>query len=184
LFKQCEPLPGKVDKILTWRWVETQEERTKFYLMSPDERTFAPKPRREFFVLWAGRSYWHCSWVAELALEVFHFNLLRSYSRKKNMEEPPKLDDEEMSSRRRKKAETELDPLEERFYKYGIRPDWLQIHKILTHRTLRGGTKQYLVKWRELSYDRVSWEDEDEDIPQFKRYIDLYYVSYLSITCL
>jgi hypothetical protein len=145
--------------------------------MSPEERKFAPKPRREFFVLWAGRSYWHCSWVAELAMEVFHPNMIRSYFRKMDMEEPPKLDDEEMSSRRRKKAETEVDPLEERFYKYGIRPDWLQIHRVVNHRTLRDGTTQYLVKWRELSYDRVSWEDEDEDLPQFKRYIDLYYVS-------
>jgi chromodomain-helicase-DNA-binding protein 4 len=166
-----------VDKILTWRWVETQEERTKFYLMSPEERKLAPKPRREFFVLWAGRSHWHCSWIAELDMEVLHPNMIRSYFRTVDMEEPPKLDDEEMSSRRRKKAETEVDPLEERFYKYGIRPEWLQIHRIVNHQTLPDGTTQYLVKWRELSYDRVSWEDEAEDLPQFKRYIDLYHVS-------
>ncbi|XP_035705882.1 chromodomain-helicase-DNA-binding protein Mi-2 homolog isoform X3 [Folsomia candida] len=172
----CEQLPGKVAKILTWRWVETNEERTKFALMSPEERKYAPKPTREFFVLWAGMSYWHCSWVTELAMDVFHATLIRSYFKKVDYDEPPRFeDDDNMLSRRRKKPDAEVDPLDERFYKYGIRPEWLQIHRVLNHRTLRDGINQYLVKWRELSYDRISWEDEDEEIPQFKKHVDIYY---------
>ncbi|ODM89703.1 Chromodomain-helicase-DNA-binding protein Mi-2 [Orchesella cincta] len=141
----CEPLPGKVDKILTWRWVETKEEREKFAAMSVEEKKFAPKPKREFFVVWVVDN-----------------------------EEPPKLDDDETALRRRKQNKIE-DPLEERFYKFGIRPEWLQIHRVANHRVLRDGTTQYLVKWRELSYDRVSWEDEDEEIPNFKKFQEIYH---------
>jgi chromodomain-helicase-DNA-binding protein 4 len=176
-------MPGKVAKILTWHWVETPEERTKFALMSPEERKFAPKPRREFFVLWNGMSYWHCSWVGELQMDVFCPIMVRSYFKKVDMDEPPKMDDDEAMSRHRRqkkeRKETETDPLEERFYRYGVRPEWLQIHRVLNHRVLRDGSTQYLVKWRELSYDRISWEDEDEEIPQYKRHIDIYYVSNL-----
>lgn len=61
-----------------------------------------------------------------------------------------------------------------RFYKYGIKSDWLKVHRVINHRTLRDGTTQYLVKWRELSYDQATWEDEDEDIFGLKQSIDYY----------
>lgn len=160
--------------------METKEEREKFAAMSADEKKFAPKPKREFFVCFVGRSYWHCEWVQELSMEVLHPTMLRAYFRKVDNEEPPKLDDDESSLRRRKKNDTEADPLEERYYKFGVRPDWLQIHRVVNHRVLRDGTTQYLVKWRELSYDRVSWEDEDDDIPNFKKFQEIYHVSYIS----
>jgi chromodomain-helicase-DNA-binding protein 4 len=171
----CEALPGKVARILTWRWIESKEQREELAAMTAEERKFRAKPQREYFVHWLGLSYWHCSWISELQMEVFHPTMLRAYFKKQDMEEPPKLDDDDTLGRRRKKNEqAEVDPLEERFYRYGVRPEWLQIHRILNHRVLRDGTNQYLVKWRELAYDRVSWEDEDEDIPGFKKNIEYY----------
>lgn len=32
----------------------------------PPPRPLEGIPEREFFVKWAGLSYWHCSWVKEL----------------------------------------------------------------------------------------------------------------------
>jgi hypothetical protein len=58
--------------------------------------------------------------------------------------------------------------LQERFYRYGIRPEWLQIHHVISKQTLRDGTNQYFIKWRDLPYVDCSWEDEDEEIPDFQ----------------
>ena len=70
---QAEPLLGKVGKILTWRWVETEEVEKEQKEEEPSASTStAPvkkrgiKRFREFFVKWHEMSYWHCSWVSEL----------------------------------------------------------------------------------------------------------------------
>jgi chromodomain-helicase-DNA-binding protein 4 len=147
--------------------------------MSADEKKYRAKPQREFFVHWVGKSYWDCTWISEIQMEVFNPTTLRAYWKKFDMEEPPKLDEDEQISRRRKHAKdgkVDVDPLEERFYKNGIRPEWLQIHRIINHQTLRDGRIQYLIKWRELAYDKVSWEEEDKDIPNFKEAIEKYHV--------
>lgn len=143
---------------------------------------------REFFVKWHNMSYWHCSWISEIEMDVFHPILLRNYFKKNDNDEPPNFDDLiELSNTRHKMAEGADDDeegevtagtgkkrrdhrnraaaksttlnLEETFYKFGIRPEWLQIHRIINHKTTRKGP-MYLVKWRELPYDQVSWEYE------------------------
>ena len=83
--------------------------------------------------------------------------------------------DDEYTSRRLKHHKT-TDPLNlfGRFYRYGIRPEWLQIHRILNRRTLKDGTVQYLVKWVDLVYAESSWEDEDEEIPDLPMFIQNY----------
>lgn len=53
------------------------------------------------------------------------------------MDEPPALDDGSSYLDSQKKERRQRDNtfnLEERFYRYGIRPEWLQIHKIINHR--------------------------------------------------
>lgn len=59
-----------VAKILTWRWKECPETPSE----EPSTSKAAPKQRRirEFFVKWADMSYWHCDWITELQLDVFH----------------------------------------------------------------------------------------------------------------
>ena len=58
--------------------------------------------------------------------------------------------------------------------RYGIRPEWLQIHHVISKQTLRDGTNQFFIKWRDLPYVDCSWEDEEMDIPDFHEYIQYY----------
>ncbi|XP_043270703.1 chromodomain-helicase-DNA-binding protein Mi-2 homolog isoform X3 [Venturia canescens] len=176
----CPPICGKVAKILTWRWKEVSDAPSE----EPSTSKAAPKPRkmREFFVKWADMSYWHCDWITELQLDVFHPLMFRNYSRKYDMDEPPKLEeplDESDSRVKRLKIQEggtnrEEYNLEERFYKYGVRPEWLVVHRVINHRLSRDGRATYLVKWRDLGYDLATWEDEHEDIPGLKQAVDYY----------
>lgn len=73
---QCPPLKGKVQRILHWTWKEPPAPLPST-LPAPDAELPLPLPKvlegipeREFFVKWAGLSYWHCSWVKELQVSV------------------------------------------------------------------------------------------------------------------
>ncbi|XP_076062589.1 chromodomain-helicase-DNA-binding protein Mi-2 homolog isoform X3 [Oratosquilla oratoria] len=179
----CDPLPGRVQKILFWRFVDPPKAPENWKEIVGDKvEKYNLKSLREFLVKWADMSYWHCSWISELQMDVHHPQMLRSYFKKFDPEEPPipGMDDDDdggisLSSRRRKnQVEPDPNSLEERFYKYGIKPEWLKIHRVINHRTLRDGTTQYLVKWRELSYDQATWEDEDEDIVGLRTAVEYY----------
>jgi len=55
------------------------------------------------------------------------------------LDEPPALEDGSSFGRPRHKASiAEDDPhnLEERFYRYGIKPEWMQIHRIVMHESV------------------------------------------------
>lgn len=163
----------------------------------PEAPVKEPMPKRivqhrEFFIKWHNMSHWHCSWISETELDVYHPSLLRNYFRKNDTDEPPTFEDviELSNSRRNRRQEVaeareqdeevtaatgkkradhrrseaksgDID-LEERYYKYGIRPEWLQVHRIINHKKTRRGM-MYLVKWRELPYDQCSWEYVDSD---------------------
>ena len=100
----CEPMPGKVEKILTWRWKEMPEEDEE---EGEKKKVVNSTPEREFFIKWKEQSYWHCSWVKEIQLDVFHPQTHRMYLRKNDMDEPPNFDldgeDEGGSSKRLQK---------------------------------------------------------------------------------
>lgn len=106
--------------------------------------------------------------------------MFRSYYRKYDMEEPPKLEEpmDESDSRCNrlvKMGGTQNDEeLEEKYYKYGVKPEWLIVHRVINHRTMRDGRTLYLVKWRELTYDQATWEEESDDIPGLKQAIEYY----------
>ena len=70
-----EQLPGKVEKILTWRWKEEEEEEEEVEDKKaadgepvagssknpPKKKATVPsKVEREFFIKWKDQSYWHC----------------------------------------------------------------------------------------------------------------------------
>ena len=190
----CEPLIGKVEKILTWRWKGMEEEKEEDKKEEPAEgkkkkrrRNRIPKDAtREFFVKWKDMSYWHCAWIQEIQLDVFHPQTYRMYLRKNDMDEPQRFDEEgdnDDGMSRRLKHHKQNDPLKlyERFYRYGIRPTWLQISRVLNKRVAKDGTVQYLIKWTDLGYAESTWEDEDEEIPDFAEFVqnyeDLRYVS-------
>lgn len=218
-----EPLKGKVQRILTWRWKKpdkdqldkeknvqsTAEDDTKNLLKSLKNR----KPReREFFVKWKDMSYWHCSWVDENQMQVFHSNLHRFYSSKNDMSNAPAYEDASglivhelpatkddggsistpdlnmgdqgiaasvAAKHRRQKRCHNLSPeVEDTYLRYNIRPEWLQIHRIINHRRVRN--KQfYIIKWRDLGYDEVTAENEPEncdfEFPEYQKKIDEYW---------
>jgi len=45
----------------------------------------------------------------------------------------------------------------------GIRPQWLQIHRIINKKSGGRNGSLYLVKWKELSYTSSTWEVLDSD---------------------
>lgn len=91
------------------------------------------------------------------------------------MEEPPKLEEslEDQENRPKRKTPRDLE-LEERYYKYGVKPEWLIVHRVINHRTMKDGRTLYLVKWRELPYDQATWEEETEEIPGLKPAVEYY----------
>ncbi|XP_071656227.1 chromodomain-helicase-DNA-binding protein 3 isoform X5 [Patagioenas fasciata] len=180
----CPVLKGRVQKILYWRWGEPPPPVGAPPGTAPPQegppQALQGRSEREFFVKWVGLSYWHCSWVKELQLEIFHLVMYRNYQRKNDMDEPPPLDygsgDDDPKSEKR--GGTGGDPLfggmEERFYRYGIKPEWMTVHRIINHSVDRKGQYHYLVKWRDLPYDQATWEDDEMPIPDY----DLHKMAY------
>uniref|UniRef100_A0A8B9I321 Chromodomain helicase DNA binding protein 5 n=1 Tax=Anser brachyrhynchus TaxID=132585 RepID=A0A8B9I321_9AVES len=181
----CPPLKGKVQRILHWTWKEPPAPLPST-LPAPDAELPLPLPKvlegipeREFFVKWAGLSYWHCSWVKELQLELYHTVMYRNYQRKNDMDEPPAFDygsgDEDSQREKRKNKDPQYAKMEERFYRYGIKPEWMMIHRILNHSFDKKGDIHYLIKWKDLPYDQCTWEIDEIDIPYYENLKLLYW---------
>uniref|UniRef100_A0A663FC47 Chromodomain helicase DNA binding protein 3 n=1 Tax=Aquila chrysaetos chrysaetos TaxID=223781 RepID=A0A663FC47_AQUCH len=177
----CPVLKGRVQKILYWRWGEPPPP----VAAPPGAPPEGPPPalqgrsEREFFVKWVGLSYWHCSWIKELQLEIFHLVMYRNYQRKNDMDEPPPLDygsgdDDPKSEKRGAGGDPLFGGMEERFYRYGIKPEWMTVHRIINHSVDRKGQYHYLVKWRDLPYDQATWEEDEMPIPDY----DLHKLAY------
>uniref|UniRef100_A0A8C9FN81 Chromodomain-helicase-DNA-binding protein 4 n=1 Tax=Pavo cristatus TaxID=9049 RepID=A0A8C9FN81_PAVCR len=178
----CPALKGKVQKILIWKWGQPPVGPAPPRPPDADPNAPPPKPlegrpERQFFVKWQGMSYWHCSWVSELQLELHCQVMFRNYQRKNDMDEPPSGDfgGEEEKSRKRKNKDPKYAEMEERFYRYGIKPEWMMIHRILNHSVDKKGNVHYLIKWRDLPYDQASWESEDVDIQDYDLYKQAYW---------
>ncbi|XP_061770864.1 chromodomain-helicase-DNA-binding protein 4 isoform X2 [Nerophis ophidion] len=181
---KCPQMKGKVQKVITWRWGELPAPMpvprpADLPADAPDPPPLVGRREREFFVKWCNLSYWHCSWVLELQLELNCQVMFRNYQRKTDMDEPPPVDfggegDVDKSTKRKNK-----DPLfvhmEAEFYRYGVKMEWLMIHRILNHSVDKKGNVHYLIKWRDLPYDQSTWENEDMDIPEFDTYKQTYW---------
>lgn len=104
----------------------------------PPPRPLQGRSEREFFVKWVGLSYWHCSWAKELQLEIFHLVMYRNYQRKNDMDEPPPLDygsgEDDGKSDKRKVKDPHYAEMEEKYYRFGIKPEWMTVHRIINHR--------------------------------------------------
>ncbi|XP_074874301.1 chromodomain-helicase-DNA-binding protein 5 [Carettochelys insculpta] len=181
----CPPLKGKVQRILHWVWREPPAPflsvlpPSDLELAVPPPKPLEGIPEREFFVKWAGLSYWHCSWVKELQLELYHTVMYRNYQRKNDMDEPPAFDygsgDEEGKSEKRKSKDPQYARMEEKYYRYGIKPEWMVIHRILNHSFDKKGDVHYLIKWKDLPYDQCTWEIDDIDIPYYESLKQIYW---------
>ncbi|XP_054848530.1 chromodomain-helicase-DNA-binding protein 3 isoform X4 [Eublepharis macularius] len=180
----CPMLKGRVQKILHWRWGEPPTPVAVPLLSDtkpedPPPKTLQGRSEREFFVKWVGLSYWHCSWIKELQLEIFHLVMYRNYQRKNDMDEPPPLDygsgDDDGKSEKRKNKDPLYAEMEEKFYRYGIKPDWMTIHRVINHSIDKKGNYHYLVKWRDLSYDQSTWEEDEMSIPEYEYHKQAYW---------
>ncbi|CAB4031235.1 chromodomain-helicase-DNA-binding 4-like isoform X3, partial [Paramuricea clavata] len=174
------PLEGRAAKILFWRFVKVpdEEQLVMMYCLTHEPRAKDSevtivsdgKPSehvvRQFFIKWHDKSYWKCSWVDEIQLEVHHAGLLGAYVRKNDMSANPQMDlddvvcDEIIHLHEAHNKVDEKD-LEARFYRYGVRPEYLQIQRVLNSRNEKGKVR-YLVKWQELPYNLSTWEDPDD----------------------
>ncbi|KAM4539505.1 chromodomain-helicase-DNA-binding protein 4a isoform 2-T2 [Odontesthes bonariensis] len=174
----CPPMKGKVQKILTWRWGDppppTPVPRPPDLAAdAPDPAPLAGRPDREFFAKWCNMSYWHCSWVSELQLEMHCQVMFRNYQRKNDMDDPPPIDfgdGEEDKCHKRKSKDPMYVQLEEKYLRFGIKMEWLMLYRILNHSVDRKNNVHYLIKWRELAYDQSTWEAEDMDLPDYDTY--------------
>ncbi|CAF0739922.1 unnamed protein product [Didymodactylos carnosus] len=142
-----------------------------------------PPKTREFFVKYDGYSYWSCEWIPELQLEVHQPALWRCYEKKIRDAKQPQLtidveqeqeEDEEVSRRYWNPK------LDDRYYKHGIRPEWLTVHRIINHRKEKNGPMYYLVKWRDLGYEQATWEVEKDGeytdlLADWQQHIDSYW---------
>lgn len=81
-----------------------------------------------------------CWALSVVQLELYHTVMYRNYQRKNDMDEPPPFDygsgEEELNSEKRKSKDPQYAVMEERFYRYGIKPEWMVIHRIVSHRCL------------------------------------------------
>ncbi|XP_031150634.1 chromodomain-helicase-DNA-binding protein 4a isoform X3 [Sander lucioperca] len=174
----CPSMKGKVQKILTWRWGDAPPPTPvprppDLPADSPDPAPLAGRPMREFFAKWSNMSYWHCSWVTELQLELHCQVMFRNYQRKNDMDDPPPIDfgeGEEDKSVKRKNKNPMYAELEEKYLRFGIKMEWLMMHRIINHSVDRKNNVHYLIKWRELAYDQATWEADDMDVPEFDTY--------------
>ncbi|CAF4474141.1 unnamed protein product, partial [Rotaria magnacalcarata] len=147
----------------------------------PPGVTRGPFKTRELFVKYDGLSYWVCEWLPELQVEVHQSSLWRCYIKKiGDARQPqPTIDiegeeDDEVSRRYYNPK------LEQRYYKYGVRPEWLCVHRILNHQKEKGTPMYYFVKWREIGYDQATWEVEKDGeythlIENWQQHIDNYW---------
>ncbi|XP_036079139.1 chromodomain-helicase-DNA-binding protein 3 isoform X4 [Rousettus aegyptiacus] len=180
----CPVLKGRVQKILHWRWGEPPVAMPAPQQADGNPDAAPPRPlqgrsEREFFVKWVGLSYWHCSWAKELQLEIFHLVMYRNYQRKNDMDEPPPLDygsgEDDGKSDKRKVKDPHYAEMEEKYYRFGIKPEWMTVHRIINHSVDKKGNYHYLVKWRDLPYDQSTWEEDEMNIPEYEDHKQSYW---------
>ena len=148
-----------------------------------------PLRTRELFVKYDGLSYWSCEWLPELQVEVHQSSLWRCYIKKIGDSQHPTAGAGEGDGIGENEGEEEDEEvrrryynpkLEQRYYKNGVRPEWLWVHRILNHQKEKNGKMYYLVKWRDLPYDQSTWEAEKDGdythlIDNWQKAIDTYW---------
>ncbi|CAD6191489.1 unnamed protein product [Caenorhabditis auriculariae] len=177
----AEP-PQRIEKILCWRFVDipypepeavSQEEIENGVVLLRPTRKMEPRREREYFVKWRFLSYWHCEWVNDLLMETFFSALLRMYWRKYDSENPPIFDE---STLQRHHKDNDPFELREKYYQYGIKPEWMQIHRIINHMQYSKSQFDYLIKWKELPYEQATWERDDMKIAYYEEAISKYWL--------
>ncbi|XP_065889551.1 chromodomain-helicase-DNA-binding protein 4-like isoform X2 [Dysidea avara] len=174
----AESLPGRVEKIWRWRWkeetLEVPSSQDDDAFLDGDQQQLQSKKivshkSREFLVKWKNKSYWKCSWVSEMRLDVHQTQTLRMYMRRTDMDNAVSMEPLTPDRRHKRRSTTSFmdeatEAQEAMLLQAGIRPEWLVVHRIIDRRNTKRG-QQYLVKWRDLPYDQATWESLTENSP-------------------
>ncbi|EFJ11544.1 hypothetical protein SELMODRAFT_158748 [Selaginella moellendorffii] len=139
-----EPL-ADLEKILDWQ-IRPPEPS--------EDGGVAEESTKHYLVKWKSKSYMHCSWVTQAALD----KAIKSY---------PGIRLRLMNFNRQ--SELKLEDEEE---KVPVKPEWTTVDRIIDYRK-RSGKDEFLVKWKELGYEECTWETED-DIVAFQAEIKRY----------
>ncbi|KAI4376194.1 hypothetical protein MLD38_013984 [Melastoma candidum] len=107
---------------------------------------------KQYLVKWKGLSYLHCTWIPEK-------EFLKAY--KSNSRLKTKINNFNKQMASNNSAEDEYVP---------IRPEWTTVDRIIASRG-EDDEMEYLVKYKELSYDECYWEFES-DISTFQSEIE------------
>ncbi|XP_057959148.1 CHD3-type chromatin-remodeling factor PICKLE-like [Malania oleifera] len=107
---------------------------------------------KQYLVKWKGLSYLHCTWVPEK-------EFLKAFKAHPRLKTKVNNFHRQMAS---------INNSEDDFV--AIRPEWTTVDRILACRG-DDDEKEYLVKWKELSYDECYWEFES-DISAFQSEIE------------
>merc|ERR1719361_798836 len=100
-------------------------------------------------------------------MEQHSIHMWRTFHRRNSMDNEPDTEDIDNFDDQK---------LAEKYYKYDINPEWLNIRRIIDHR--QAGTKkekEYFVQWRELSYSECTWEHEARDLINLEEEITKYW---------
>lgn len=111
--------------------------------------------------------------------------MFRNYQRKNDMDEPPSGDfgGDEEKSRKRKNKDPKFAEMEERFYRYGIKPEWMMIHRILNHRYQAwhlGGAQDVV---GDLPKDLGKWMSEQHLASWLRPKVQALTLPYVSASC-
>ncbi|KAK1550249.1 hypothetical protein Q3G72_016142 [Acer saccharum] len=111
---------------------------------------------KQYLVKWKGLSYLHCTWVPEKEF----LKAFKSNSRLKT-----KVNNFHRQMESNNNAEEDF---------VAIRPEWTTVDRIIACRGEDDDEKEYLVKYKELSYDECYWEFES-DISAFQPEIERFH---------
>ena len=161
---RCSSLsfPEKIEKILAWRWKEATHVEIDDVRPGKEgqKRKLWGIRSREYYVKYKNMSYWRCEWIAELRLEVHEVHLWRYYNNKQDMDNPTWTED----------LDNFEDPeLGERFFKYGVKEAYMEVHRIINHNETKNGELEYFVKWKQMPYSKCTWETEEDGIPDYEK---------------
>uniref|UniRef100_A0A0E0DXZ4 DNA helicase n=1 Tax=Oryza meridionalis TaxID=40149 RepID=A0A0E0DXZ4_9ORYZ len=120
---------------------------------SSSESGSKKKPVKRYLIKWKGISHLHCTWVSESeyleTAKIYPRLKTRLNNFHKQMDSTDKSDDDYSA----------------------IRPEWTTVDRILATRKSSTGEREYYVKWKELTYDECTWEN-DSDIAVFQPQIE------------
>jgi chromodomain-helicase-DNA-binding protein 4 len=128
--------------------------------------------------------------VSEAQLDVYHKTLFRVYTNRNDMTTPPSSESlRDQAEAGEDEVRVDVDPeleqkyydpkLEKTFYRNGVKPTNMQIHRVLNYKQTKRGDEWYLIKWRDLGYESSTWEMDGgeiaEQIRDWKAMTDFYW---------